>query len=82
LSEPETAALWELALHQGEPIGVRFLDEATRDPLTARQLRARAEPALIAAIGLNLGQRDRASRLLIEKLRDAKLSPALRLRRR
>jgi len=73
LSEPETAALWELSRHQGEPIGLRFLDEATSDPLTARQLRARSEPALIAAVGLDRGRRDRASKLLTEKLRDPKL---------
>ncbi|MFI5457041.1 MAG: serine/threonine-protein kinase [Isosphaerales bacterium] len=73
LSEPETGALWELSLHQGEPIGLRFLDEATSNPLTARQLRARSEPALIAAVGLDLGRRDRASKLLTEKLGDSKL---------
>ena len=44
LSEPETAALWELSLQQGKPIGLRFLDEATRDPIAVRQLRARSEP--------------------------------------
>jgi Protein kinase domain len=69
-SEPETTALWELSLHQDEPIGLRFLDEATRDPLAMRQLRARSEPALIAAVGLDARRRDRASRLLNERLRD------------
>jgi hypothetical protein len=70
LSEPETVALWELSLHQGEPIGLRFLDEATRDPIAVRQLRARSEPTLIAAVGLDTGRRERASRLLSERLRD------------
>ena len=79
LSEPETAALWELALHQGEPIGLRFLAEATRDPFTARQLRARSEPAMIAALGLNLEQRHRAAKLLSDKLRDLKFGHAAKV---
>ncbi len=33
LSETEDRALWELSLHQGKPIGLRFLDEATKDPI-------------------------------------------------
>ncbi len=43
LSEPEVAALWDLSLQEGLPIRLRFLDEATRDPFTARQLRLRPE---------------------------------------
>jgi predicted Ser/Thr protein kinase len=70
LSEPETVALWELALNQDKPIGLRFLDEAARDPMAARQLRARSEPALIAALGLDTERRQRASRLLRERLLD------------
>src|SRR5207302_11341532 len=60
----------ELSRHQGEPVGLRFLDEATRDPIALRQLRARSEPALIAAVGLDTGKRERASGLLSERLRD------------
>jgi hypothetical protein len=52
---------------------VRLLEEAMRDPLPARQLRARCEPALIAAIGLDMGERERASKLLTDRLRDARL---------
>jgi tRNA A-37 threonylcarbamoyl transferase component Bud32 len=74
LSAPEMAALWELSFHQAEPIGKRFLDEATSNPVTARQLCARSEPALIAALGLNVEQRDRASKLLTDKLQDARLA--------
>jgi serine/threonine protein kinase len=70
LSEPENVALWELSLHQGKPIALRFLDEATRDPLTVRQLRARSEPALVAAVGLDVGRRERTVRLLGERLSD------------
>ncbi len=70
LSEQETGALWELSLNQGQPIGYRFLNEATRDPITLRQLRARSEPALVAAVGLDTSRRASASRLLSERLRD------------
>jgi tRNA A-37 threonylcarbamoyl transferase component Bud32 len=70
LSEPEAMALWELSLQQETPIGLRFLDEATRDPLALRQLRGRSEPALVAAVGLDTERRDRAARLLSERLRD------------
>ncbi len=70
LSEPETVALWELSLNQDKPIGLRFLDEAMRDPIAVRQLRARAEPALIAAVGLDTRRREWASRRLRERLRD------------
>ncbi len=38
--------------------------------LALGQLRARSEPALIAAVGLDTGGRERASRLLRERLRD------------
>ena len=38
--------------------------------LGVRQLRARSEPALIAAVGLDADRRERASRLLSERLRD------------
>jgi tRNA A-37 threonylcarbamoyl transferase component Bud32 len=79
LSEAEIAALWELSRLQSEPVGLRFLDEATSDPLMARQLRSRSEPALIAAIGLDPGRRERASALLQGKVRDPKLQLANRV---
>ena len=53
LSVPESESLWELARLGDKEIGLRFLDEATRDPITLSQLRARSEPALIAAVGLD-----------------------------
>ena len=53
LSIPEAESLWELARLGDTDIGLRFLDEATRDPITLSQLRARSEPALIAAVGLD-----------------------------
>ena len=60
-------------------MGLRFLDEATNDPLIAHQLRSRSEPALIAAIGLDPGRRERASALLQGKVRDPKLQLANRV---
>jgi tRNA A-37 threonylcarbamoyl transferase component Bud32 len=79
LSEPEITALWELSRHQREPIALRFLDEATSDPLTALQLRTRSEPALIAAIGLDPTRRAGASTLLNSKLHGSKLEPSIKI---
>ena len=70
LSEQESGALWELSLNQGQPIGFRFLDESTRDPIALRQLRARSEPVLVAAVGLDTSRRESASSLLSKRLRD------------
>jgi predicted Ser/Thr protein kinase len=68
LSEPEAEALWELARKPGARLWLRFVGEATRTPLTASQLRGRAEPALIAAVGLDSEKRLRVERLLTEQL--------------
>ncbi len=38
LTDPETRALWEIAELRNERLRMRFLDEATSDPITARQL--------------------------------------------
>ena len=70
LSIPEAEALWELARLGDTDIGLRFLDEATRDPITVSQLGARSEPALIAAVGLDAEKRKRVARLLSERLGD------------
>jgi tRNA A-37 threonylcarbamoyl transferase component Bud32 len=70
LSVPEAEALWELARLGDTDIGLRFLDEATRDPIATAQLGARSEPALIAAVGLDAEKRKRAARLLSERLGD------------
>jgi hypothetical protein len=75
LSIPEAEALWELARLGDTDIGLRFLDEATRDPITVGQLGARSEPAIIASVGLDAARRDQAARLLTERLGD----PGLRL---
>ena len=75
----EVEALWELAEARDERLRMRFLDEAIRDPMPVRQLLARAEPALIAAVGLDSMRRDRAAKLLADRFLDAKLgTPAHR----
>ncbi|MFO0811553.1 MAG: serine/threonine-protein kinase [Gemmataceae bacterium] len=73
LSEPESEAMWELAQGQ-QRLGDRFLTEATRLPLSAAQLRARAEPAMIAAVGLDPERRARALRLVANHLGDRQLN--------
>ncbi len=64
----EVEALWELAGHAAESLGFRLLDEATRAPMTTRQLCARSEPALIAAVGLDQKKREQAIALLMKRL--------------
>jgi hypothetical protein len=74
LGEPETEALWELAQNRGARLWLRFLEEATGTPFTARQLRARGESALVAAVGLDPERRGLVERLLAERLGDPSLS--------
>jgi hypothetical protein len=74
LREPEVEALWELAEKPGEKLWLRFMEEATRTPLAASQLGANAEPALIAAVGLDAEKRRRVERLLVERLQQADLA--------
>jgi serine/threonine protein kinase len=74
LSEFEAEALWELAEKPGERLWLRFVEEASRTPLAAGQLSGRAEPALIAAVGLDPEKRQRISRLLAERLQTPALS--------
>jgi tRNA A-37 threonylcarbamoyl transferase component Bud32 len=69
LSEPEVEALWELAENREERVWLAFVEDAMRDRFTARQLRGRAEPALIAALGLDGEKRRRVEQLLALKLR-------------
>src|SRR5207237_3222991 len=74
LTEPEAEALWELAQKPGDRLWLRFLEEAMRNPLTAAQLRPRAEPALIAAVGLDQQKHHRVTNLLTERLQTPGLS--------
>ncbi len=75
LSVPEAESLWELATLGDLDISFLFLEEATSNPISLRQLRARSEPALIAAVGLDETRRGRAVGLLEQRLRDPKRSP-------
>jgi tRNA A-37 threonylcarbamoyl transferase component Bud32 len=72
LSEPERESLWQLAGYDGDAVRLRFLDAAD-DPLVLRQLGARSEPAVTAASGLDPARRAKASRMLVERLRDPAL---------
>jgi hypothetical protein len=74
LSEPEAETLWELAKKPGDRLWWRFIDEGTRTPVTSGQFRVRAEPALIAAVGLDPEKRLRAEQLLMQKLLAEQLS--------
>ena len=51
-------------------IGLSFLRAAASGSAPASQLRARSEPAMIAAVGLDLERRGRAHALLSERLAD------------
>ena len=73
LSTPEVESLWELAEHSTPTLRQRFLEEATRDPLTLRQVAARSESVMVAVAGLDPERRDAASRLLAGRLRDSGL---------
>ncbi|MEK6257140.1 MAG: serine/threonine-protein kinase [Planctomycetota bacterium] len=73
-TSPEIEALWELATLESDTVGLRMLDEATRDAFMTEQLVNCAEPALVAAIGLNLDLRQRALTLLRPRLNDPALT--------
>ncbi|MFI5456287.1 MAG: protein kinase [Isosphaerales bacterium] len=73
LSPTEVEALWELAGHGSGLLGLRLVDEATRSPMTTRQLCARSEPVLLAAVGLAQNKREQALKLLIGRLAETGL---------
>ena len=70
LAPLEVEALWELTENGSEALRRRYLEEAIRGKKTARQLCARSEPALIAAVGLDPKKREQALALLIKGLSD------------
>ena len=78
LSVPEAESLWQLTTIDDPEISLRFLEEATRDPISLNQLRARAEPAMIAALGLDLKTREGAGEMLARRLRGTRSSPLQR----
>ncbi len=69
----EVEALWDLAGHGSGALRLHFLDEATRAPMATRELCARVEPALIAAVGLDQKKREQAIELLMKRLGDTGL---------
>jgi hypothetical protein len=73
LKEPQMRSLWELAGLESDRVRLRFLDEAVRDPITARQLRNNADAAVTAAVGLDPRRRDQAAGLLLRRLRNPAL---------
>ena len=75
LGELEVENLWRLAEQGSESLGIRFMDEATRGAKTTRQLCARSEPALVAAVGLDQKKRQQAIKLLLKRLAEPELIP-------
>jgi tRNA A-37 threonylcarbamoyl transferase component Bud32 len=74
LNEPECEAIWELAQRSGDKSWWLFVIEATHSPLTTKQLSYRAEPAWIAAVGLDVEKRTHAEERLIERFESADVS--------
>lgn len=72
-TDAEVEALWELATSRQGELGLRFVQEAVGNPVTTKQLRNRMEGGLHAAVGLDLAQRARVERLLVERLQDPSL---------
>ena len=71
----EIETFWELARNRREPLlGPRFVAEATRSPVAARQLLARVDYALHAVVGLDLSRRAEVERILRDRLADGGLT--------
>jgi hypothetical protein len=77
VTDPELEALWELA-GSGERVRMLFVEQALQHPLTARQLRNRADMAVHAVVGLDPDQRECIEKLLLARLRDPKTEPRIR----
>ena len=74
-TDRESDALWIFADLQNEPHGFQLLNESTRDPIIAKQLRARSEAILTAVVGLDMRKRAQAFRLLSDRLQEPAISP-------
>jgi hypothetical protein len=70
MTDDEWEALWQLATDNGGRLGYRFVKEAAQGPVTSRQLRDRAAPALVAAVGLDKGRRAEVEKLLLARLEE------------
>src|SRR6202035_3355447 len=73
MTDPEREALWELSINRPGRLGYRFVEEASRTPVTSRQLRDRADLALPAAVGLDAERRAEVNALLLARLDDPAL---------
>jgi tRNA A-37 threonylcarbamoyl transferase component Bud32/predicted transcriptional regulator len=73
MSEPEWEALWDLATNRRGRVRYRFVEEASRTPVTSRQLHDRAPLALHAAVGLDEQRRAEVEALLLARLDDPTL---------
>jgi Protein kinase domain len=78
LSDPEIDALWQLASSEDERLGVRFVEQALRGPVTTRQLKDRARYALHAAVRLDSARRTRVEELLGKCLGAEGITPGQR----
>jgi hypothetical protein len=74
LMATEAESLWQLAENSNGRMVIRFIEAATVDPLTTRQVAARREPTLIAAVGLDNEKRLRARELLATCLREPSIT--------
>ena len=68
LSEQEIEVLTELAAHRGEPVAIRFVEEALKEPNYLRRLGTRSEYALHATVGLDTRKHAEMERILGERL--------------
>ncbi|HVS36670.1 MAG TPA: serine/threonine-protein kinase, partial [Gemmataceae bacterium] len=71
-TDPEIDALWELAGDSNQRVRRLFIEEALKLPVTTRQLRNRADMAVHAAVGLDLGRRQEVEALLLARVRDGR----------
>ena len=68
--DQEIDALWELASSTNERVRLLFIEKALQRPMTAGQLRARADMAVHAAVGLDPARRRQVEEALLTRLRD------------
>ena len=79
LESPEAAALWELALLDDPGVHRRVMGSALATPDGTEQISGRAEPALIAYLGLNAQRRAEFIERLDRDIRNRELSLSRRI---
>ena len=75
LPASEVEALWQITKLRRDEVAWMLLEEATRTPLTRKQLENRAEYIFHAAIGLDITRRDDTERLLLTGLQHKANNP-------